>query len=124
MKIKASLIVSGVSVLKAMDTMEMKLSTAYKVKTILAACQTAIEDFEVKRIAMAESHGTLSEDKTHYKFVAKGSQEAFQKEMQEMLDDVIDINIINKIHVDLLDEYLTIEPTNVNLVSWFVEGLE
>jgi hypothetical protein len=124
MKIKASLIVSAVGVLKSIDTTAMKLSTAYKVKTVLAACSVAIEDFEAKRVKMAESHGELSEDKTHYKFEKKGSQEAFQKEMQEMLDDEIELDIKKKIPLELIDDYLTIAPGNVNLVEWFIDGLD
>lgn len=123
MKIKASLIVSAVGVLKAVDTTDMKLSTSYKVKTIMAACQLAIEDFEAKRIKMAEKHGTLSKDKSHYEFAKKGSQEAFQKEMQVILDDNIDITI-KKIPFVLLDDYLNIAPGNIQFVEWFISGLE
>ena len=124
MKIKASLIVSAVGVLKAIDTTDMKLSTSYKVKTILAACQLAVEDFEAKRIKMAEKHGTLVEDKTHFEFTKKGSQEAFQKEMQTILDDNIDMGIIKKIPLELIDDYITIAPGNVQYVEWFISGLE
>jgi len=123
MKIKASVIVSAVGVLQAIDTTEMKLSTSYKVKTIMAACQLAIEDFEKKRLALAEKHGTLSKDKSHYDFKKKGSQEAFQKEIQVVLDDEIDIDV-KPIHIDLIDDYLTIAPGNMKLVEWFIEGLE
>jgi len=124
MKIKASLIVSAVGVLKAIDTTKMKLSTSYKVKTVLAACQLAIEDFEAKRLKMAETHGTLSKDKTHYEFKKKGSQEEFQKDMQTMLDDDIDIDIRKKIPLELIDDYINIEPSNIQLVEWFIDGLE
>jgi hypothetical protein len=59
MKIKASLIVSAVGVLKSIDTTAMKLSTAYKVKTVLAACSVAIEDFEGFR-SQASQDGRVS----------------------------------------------------------------
>ena len=124
MKIKASLIVSAVGVLKAIDTTKMKLSTSYKVKTIMAACQLAIEDFEAKRLKMAETHGTLSKDESHYEFTKKGSQEAFQKDMQAMLDDNIEIDIPKKIPLELIDDYITIAPSNIELVEWFIDGLE
>ena len=123
MKIKASLIVSAVGVLKAIDTTKMKLSTSYKVKTVLAACPLAIEDFEAKRVKMAEEHGTMSKDKTHYEFKKKGSQEAFQKEMKAVLDDDIDMDV-KKIHISLIDDYLDIEPGNIMLVEWFIDGLD
>lgn len=123
MKIKASLIVSAVGVLQAIDTTKMKLSTSYKVKTVMAACQVAIEDFEAKRLKLAEKHGTLSKDKSHYDFKKKGSQEAFQKEIQVVLDDVIDIEI-KKIPLDLIDDYLDIAPGNIKLVEWFIDGFE
>ncbi len=123
MKIKASLIVTAVGVLKAIDTTAMKLSTSYKVKTILAACQLASEDFEAKRIKMAEKHGTLSKDKTHYEFTKKGSQAEFQKEMAVILDDTIDMDI-KKIPLELIDDYITIEPGNIQFVEWFITGLD
>jgi len=123
MKIQASLIVSAVGVLKAIDTTDMKLSTSYKVKTVLAACQLAVEDFEAKRVKMAEKHGTLSEDKSHYEFTKDGSNEAFQKEMQSVLDDKIEMDV-NKIPFELLDDYITIAPANVQFVEWFISGLE
>lgn len=123
MKIKASLIVSAVGILKAIDTTEMKLSVSYKLKTIMAACQLAIEDFEKKRLKLAEKHGSLVKDKSHYEFKKKGSQEAFQKEIQEVLDDTIDMDV-KKIHIDLIDEYITIAPGNIQFVEWFIEGLE
>lgn len=124
MKVKAGIIVSAVGVLRSMDTTKMKLSTSYKVKTVLAACQLAVEDFETKRREMAETHGTLSEDKTHYEFTEEGSQEAFQAEMQEMLDDEIDVDIKEKLPLALIDDYIEIAPQNVNLVEWFIDGLE
>ena len=123
MKIKAALIVSAVGVLKNIDTTAMKLSTSYKVKTILGACQVAIEDFEAKRIKLAEEHGTLSKDKSHYKFSKKGSQEAFQKGMEEMLDDEIEIEV-QKIPLELIDDYIEVEPSQIEFVSWFIEGLD
>ena len=124
MKIKASLIVSAVGVLQAIDTTAMKLSTSYKVKTIMAACQLAIEDFEKKRLVLAEKYGSLVKDKSHYEFKKKGSQEKFQKEMQEILDDTIDIDISKKIPLELIDDYITIAPGNIQFVEWFIEGLE
>lgn len=123
MKIKASLIVSAVGVLKAIDTTAMKLSTSYKVKTVLAACQLAVEDFEAKRIKMAEKHGSLSKDKSHFEFKKEGAQEAFQKEMAVILDDNIDISV-KKIPLALLDDYLNIAPGNIQFVEWFISGLE
>ena len=123
MKIKASLILNAVSILKTLDTTAMKLSTSYKVKTILNACQFGIEDFEAKRIKMAETHGTLSEDGSHYEFTKKGSQEAFQKDLNEMLDDDIDISF-QKIPLALIDDYLVIAPANIKFVEWFIEGLD
>jgi hypothetical protein len=123
MKVKASLIVSAVGILKSIDTTAMKLSTSYKVKTVMAACQLAIEDFEVKRVAIAEKHGTMSKDKTHYEFKKKGSQALFQKELAEILEDVIEMDV-KKIHVDLLDDYIDIPPQNIELISWFVDGLD
>lgn len=123
MKIKASLIVSAVGVLKAIDTTDMKLSTSYKVKTIMGACQLAVEDFEAKRVKMAEKHGALSKDKSHYEFSKKGSQAEFQKEMQTILDDTIDIDI-KKIPLELIDDYITIAPGNIQFIEWFISGLE
>lgn len=123
MKVKVSRIVSAVGVLRAIDTTKMKLSTSYKVKLVLGACQTAIEDFEAKRKTLAETHGTLSEDKTHYDFKDEDAQEAFQAGMQEMMDDEVDIDV-TPIPLELVDEHLQIEPANVELVSWFIAGLE
>lgn len=123
MKIKASLIVSAVGVLQAIDTTAMKLSTSYKVKTVLAACQLAVEDFEAKRLKIAEVHGKLSEDKSHYEFKKKGSQEAFQKEMEVILADNIDMDI-KKIPLELLDDHLSIAPANIQFVEWFISGLD
>ena len=124
MKVKASLIVSAVGVLKAIDTTAMKLSTSYKVKTVMAACQLAVEDFEAKRVKIASKHGVLSEDKTHYEFKEEGGQEAFQEAMQKMLDDTIDIDIKKKIPLALIDDYIMIEPSNIGLVEWFIDGLD
>lgn len=124
MKIKAATIVSAVGVLKAIDTTAMKLSTSYRVKKVLGSCQVAIEDFEAKRIKLAEEHGTLAKDKTHYKFTKKGSQEAFQKRMEEMLEDEIDIDVSEKIPLELLDDYIEIEPNSIEFIAWFIEGLE
>jgi hypothetical protein len=123
MKIKASLILSAVGVLKTMDTTEMKLSTSYRVKTLLSECERAIDGFESKRVKIAQTHGTLSEDKTHYEFTKEGSQEAFQKALSEMLEDEIDVDIV-KLPLDLIDEYISIAPANTPFVKWFIEGLD
>jgi len=39
------------------------------------------------------------------------------------MEDKIDMDI-KAIHIDLLDDYLDIEPSNVEYVSWFIEGFE
>ncbi len=121
MKIKANLIVNAVGVLQNLDTTEMKLSTSYKVNTVLASCKLAVSDFEVKRIEMAGKHGTLSEDKSHYVFEADGAQKAFQDEMAEMLTDEIDMGDVKLIPLTLIDDYITIAPSNVQFVEWFID---
>jgi hypothetical protein len=123
MKVPASTILSALGILKTIDTTDMKLSTSYKVKKVLNACQEAISDFDKKRVALAEKHGTLNKDKTQYLFEKEGSQEAFQAEIQEMLDDEIDVDI-PKIPLELVEDYITIAPVSVELVSWFIDGLE
>lgn len=124
MKVQASLIMSALGILKTIDTTAMKLSTSARVKAVLNACQAGISDFEAKRIVMAEKHGTLNDAKDQYLFEAEGSQEAFQKELQEMLDDVIELDIKKKIPIDLIDDYISIAPNQLEYVEWFIDGLE
>jgi len=123
MKIKVSLLITAVSILKSIDTTKMKLSTSYKVRQILNACEDAVQDFEAKRVSIAEAHGTLNEAKTQYDFKDGSAKAEFQKKLQEVMDDDIDIKI-TKIPVDLLDDYITIEPTNIPYVEWFISGLK
>lgn len=123
MKIKASTIMSALGILRSIDTTAMKLSVSYKVKKVLNECEAAISGFEAKRKELAAEHGELNEEETHYLFEAEGSEKAFQDALQEMLDDEVDI-MINKIPLDLIDEYVTVEPANIELVSWFIDGLE
>lgn len=123
MKIKVSLLITAVGILKAIDMTKMKLSTSYKVRQVLNKCEDAIQDFQAVRVGLAEKHGTLSEDKTHYEFDKDEDKEAFQSALVLVMEDEIDMDI-KAIHIDLLDDYLDIEPSNVNFVSWFIEGLE
>jgi len=123
MKIKVSLLITAVGILKAIDMTKMKLSTSYKVRQILNKCEDAIQDFQTVRIQLAEKHGTLNEEKTQYEFSTDESKEAFQDELSEVMEDEIDMDI-KTIHIDLLDDYLDIEPGNIEYVSWFIEGLE
>ena len=122
MKVKVSLLVTAVAILKTIDTTKMKLSVSYKVKQVLKKCEGAIQDFEAKRVALAEAHGTLSEDKTHYAFDEDEARESFQSGMKEIMEDEIDIDI-RPIPIDLIDDYIDIEPHNVEFVEWFITGL-
>ncbi len=121
MKIKANLIVSAVGILQNLDTTAMKLSTSYKVKTVLALCKLSVEDFETKRIELASKHGTLSEDKSHYEFKEEGSQDAFQSDMAVVLNDEIDMGDMKLIPLTLIDDYINISPYNVKFVEWFID---
>ena len=123
MKIKVSLLITAVGILKAIDMTKMKLSTSYKVRQVLNKCEDAIQDFQTVRIQLAEKYGTLNEEKTQYEFAGDIEREAFQDELSEVMEDEIDMDI-KTIHIDLLDDYLDIEPGNVEYVSWFIEGLE
>jgi hypothetical protein len=123
MKIKVSLLITAVGILKAIDMTKMKLSTSYKVRQILNKCEDAIQDFQAVRINLAEKHGKLNEEETQYEFSTDESREAFQDELSAVMEDEIDMDI-KPIHIDLLDDYLDIEPSNVDYVSWFIEGFE
>jgi hypothetical protein len=123
MKVKASLLVTAVSILSSIDLTAMRLSTSYKVRQVLRESQDAVKDFETQRIALAEELGTLNEDKTKYDFETDEIGAEFRKRLQVMMDDEIDIDV-KKIPVDLLDEYITIEPQNIPYVEWFISGLE
>ena len=123
MKIKVSLLITAAGILKAIDMTKMKLSTSYKVRQILNKCEDAIQDFQAIRIQLAEKHGKLNEEQTQYEFSTDEAREAFQDELSEVMEDEIDMDI-KAIHIDLLDDYLDIEPSNVEYVSWFIEGFE
>jgi hypothetical protein len=107
-------------ILKTIDTTKMKLSTSYKVKKVLNVCEDAVGDFEKRRIAMASSYGVLNEEKTYYLFEKEGSQEEFEKDMQSMLDDEIDISI-EKIPLSLVDDLIVIEPAAIDMISWLID---
>lgn len=123
MKVKVSLLVTAISILKDIDLTDMKLSVAYKVRQVMDTAQDGIDGFEAKRVKLAEKHGTLNEAKTHYDFKDDTAEAAFKKGLQEMLDDEIDLEI-TKIPVTLLDEYIDIKPVDVKYVEWFVSGLK
>lgn len=123
MKVKVSLLITAVAILRTIDITKMKLSTSYKVRKVLTECQSAVSDFETKRVALAEQHGKLSEDASHYTFEKDEDKDAFQAKMMELMEDEVDIDV-KPIPIDLLDEYINIEPNNVPYVEWFVSGLE
>jgi hypothetical protein len=123
MKVKVSLLVTAVGILSSIDLTKMKLSTSYKVRQVLTESQTAVQDFETQRVALAEELGTLNEDKTKYDFETDEIGAEFRKRLQVMMDDEIDIKV-EKIPVEILDEYITIEPQNIPYVEWFISGLE
>jgi hypothetical protein len=123
MKVKVSLLVTAVSILKAIDTTAMKLSTSYKIRKILDMSQEAIMEFEGKRVALAEKHGTLNESGQQYEFKTDKDSEKFQSDLNDMLEDEIDLDIV-KIPLDLVDEYINIAPINVPYVEWFISGLD
>lgn len=123
MKVKVSILVTAVGILRSIDTTAMKLSTSYKVRQVLNESQNAITDFEAKRVSLASKYGTLSEDKSHYLFATDAAKETFQSHMNALMDDEVDIDI-KRIPIELLDDYIIIEPSNVPYVEWFVSGLE
>lgn len=123
MKIKVGRIVTAVGILKTVDTTKLKLSTAYQVKQVLNKCEEAITDFESRRIELAKEYGTLNEDEQFYNFETDEAKQNFQDGLQELLEDEIDLDI-KKIPIELLDDYITIEPSNIDFISWFISGLE
>jgi hypothetical protein len=124
MKVQVSTILSALGILKALDTTAMKLSTSVLVKKVLVACEFSIQDFEAKRIALAKKHGILNDDKTKYLFETPDAQGSFENDMQEIMDDEIDIDIPAKIPLALIDDHINIAPSQVELVSWFIEGID
>ena len=123
MKVKVSLLVTAVAILRTIDFTKMKLSTAYKVRQVLAKCQDAVSDFENRRMSLAKELGELNEEKDRYIFADKEKEQSFRDQLQEWMDEDMDIDI-TPIPVDLLDDYITLEPTNVPFVEWFISGLE
>jgi hypothetical protein len=124
MKVKLSLLVTAVAILRTIDFTKMKLSTAYKVRQVLAKSQDAISDFENRRISLARELGELNEEKDRYIFTDKEKEEqSFRDQLQEWMDEDMDIDI-TPIPVDLLDDYITLEPTNIPFVEWFITGLK
>lgn len=123
MKIKVSLLITAVGILKTIDMTKMKLSTSYKVSQVLKKCEEAIQHFQTVRVKLAEKYGTLSEDATHYEFDTDEAKESFQDDLSEVMESEVEMDV-KLIHIDLLDDYLDIEPGNVDFVSWFIEGLE
>lgn len=123
MKVQAGVLVTSIAILRTVDLTKMKLSTAYKVRQILTKSQDTIDDFETRRMAIAEKHGTLNKEKTRYDFKTQKARKAYEEELNVLLTDELDMDI-KPIHIDLLDEYIDIEPQNVPFVEWFVEGLE
>ena len=122
MNIEVNLLVTAVGVLKTLDTTKMKLNTAYKLKQILNSCQDAINDFEGRRIGLAQKYGKLPEGEQFYQFPDDTARESFQSELTELLSQEIDVNI-KKIHIDEISDYLEIEPSNIPFIEWFVDGL-
>jgi hypothetical protein len=123
MKVKVSLLVTAVSILKAIDTTTMKLSTSYRIRKILDVGQEAIMDFEGLRVALAEKHGTLNEAGTQYIFDTPEDNEVFKKDLNELLEDEVELDI-TPVPLELVDEYIHIAPINVPYVAWFISGLE
>lgn len=123
MKLKVSQLVTAVAVLRNLDMAQMKLSTSYKVRKILNECQTAITDFETQRTTLAEEHGTLSEDKTHYEFETDEARQAFSDGLQAILDDEMELKV-EPIPLELIDDHITITPGEVDNITWLVSGLE
>jgi hypothetical protein len=123
MKIKANTLVSSINIFKQIDMTKMKLSTAYKFRKILEEAEKAIGDFESRRMVIAEKHGTLSEDKTKYLFETETEKAAFQDELMELMDDEFELEI-TPIPLELVDDYITVEPAGVELISWAISGLE
>jgi hypothetical protein len=123
MKVKLSLLVTAVAILRTIDFTKMKLSTAYKVRQVLAKSQDAISDFENRRVSLAKELGELNEEKDRYIFTDKEKEQSFRDQLQEWMDEDMDIDI-TPIPVDLLDDYITLEPTNIPFVEWFITGLK
>jgi len=123
MKVKVSLLVTAVSILKDIDTTEMKLSTAYKVSQLMKTTQESIDGFDARRVKLAEKHGTLNEENTHYNFADTEAEDTFKKDLNAMLDDEIDLKI-TKIPVALLDDYINIKPSDIKYVEWFISGIK
>ena len=123
LKIKVSLLVTAVGILKTIDLTKMKLSTSYKVRQVLSNSELAIQDFESRRKSLAEEHGSLNKAGTHYEWENEEDKESFQKGMTELMNDEIDIDI-KPIPYELLDNYINIEPGNIPFVEWFISGLE
>lgn len=123
MKVKVQVLLSSLSILKALDTTNMKLSTSYKVRKVLNACQDALSDFDAKRTAIAENFGTLNKEKNQFMFETDEKKAEFQEKLTEILEDEIEMDV-KPIPFELLDECINIPPADIALVEWFVEGLE
>ncbi len=123
MKVKAQTLVQAVPLLQKLDFMDMKLSTAHKLRKILKEAQEAISDFEQRRIALAQEHGELNEEKTKYEFKTDEMQEQFQNKLQALLDEDLELDI-KPIPIELVDDHINVAPAGVELLEWAVSGLD
>ena len=123
MKVQALTLVTAIGILKDIDFTKMKLSVAYKMEKILKEGQVAVAAFHIRRIELAKKYGELNDAKDQYIFPDDETEEKFRNELKEMSEDEIELEV-PKVHIDLLDEYINIEPVNVQFVSWFVDGLD
>jgi len=123
MKTSIQTLLSAVQLLEKLDMTSMKLSTAYRFNKIITEAKAATASFEERRVALAKKFGKLNDEGTKYEFPTKKDEEAFGAAFGELIQDEVDI-VGEKIHIDLLDEFIKLTPAQIPHALWFIDGLE
>jgi len=124
MKVKLVVILNSVPVLRELNELDTKLSLAYKLKKIVDECQGVAVAFDEKRVKLAtDMGGVLNKEKSHYVFKAKTKEVEFNKAVEKLLDDDMELEIPT-IHATVLERELTIAASKIQFIEWFVTGFD
>lgn len=91
-KAKTSDILKVSAALTKLSGRPLPIKTSYSISKALTAVNSEIKIYDKERIKLLEKHGTLNEDKTEYIFDTPEKEQAFYKELEELLDVEVEIN--------------------------------
>lgn len=118
LEVKLAQLVASAPALGRLCAEKAPARITFTLARVTKSINSELETYEKTRMSLLEKYGTLSEDKSHYKFESREQSEKFELELKELLETPVSLQ-----HSPLaLDQLETVSVSAADLMAldWLI----